>query len=65
MTRFTYASGYKTREAAEAALEDMFAFDEVSECERPKVEGYDAWVTPQAGQPLTTARRYCITLSDA
>lgn len=64
MARFTYASGYKTRDAADAALEDMFAFDEVSECERPRVEAYEAWVTAPAGHPVTTARRYCITLLD-
>lgn len=36
--RYTYAGGFKSRAAAEMALEGMFAAGEVSEGERPKVE---------------------------
>lgn len=38
MTRYTYATGYKTRESAELALEDMFAEGEVSPGEDPQIE---------------------------
>jgi len=40
MSKYTYAFGYRTREAAETALEDMFACGEVSQAERPTVESY-------------------------
>lgn len=37
---FTYAYGYKTRDAAMLAIEDMFANGEISECDRPEVASY-------------------------
>lgn len=64
MPRYTYASGYKTREAAEEALEDMFAHAEVSECERPRIESYMGWAHPIKGQPLEAERRFAITLCE-
>jgi uncharacterized membrane protein len=38
--RTTYATGYRTRDRAEEALEDMYAHGEVSECQLPLVESY-------------------------
>lgn len=38
--RRAYAWGYKTRTAAEIALEDMFADAEISACERPEISSY-------------------------
>lgn len=52
-TRYTYAHGYKSRDAAQDALEDCFATGEVSQCERPKIEAY---------QSRLNGRRYMITL---
>lgn len=40
--RFYYATGYKTREAAEMALFDLYADGEVSPSEWPLVERYTA-----------------------
>ena len=40
--RFTYASGYKTADAADTALGDMYAGGEVCEGERPEIESYKA-----------------------
>ncbi len=37
--RFSYAHGYKSRAAAEAAIEDMLG-DEISLSEDPRVESY-------------------------
>lgn len=37
MTYFTY-SVHRTREAAESALEDYFATDQICEAERPRIE---------------------------
>lgn len=59
--RYTYAYGYKTRERAELALEDMFAGGEVSEGEHPRIETYQI-----DGHALELSRkspiRYCITV---
>ena len=55
MIRYTYAYGYKTREAAEIALDDCMAGDEISECELPKISPY---------QNKNDERRYRITLAD-
>jgi hypothetical protein len=38
--RFTYSYGYRTRDAAEAALEDCFSSGEVSHGDSPRVEVY-------------------------
>lgn len=38
--RFTYSYGYRTRDAAEAALEDCFSSGEVSHGDSPSVEAY-------------------------
>lgn len=38
--RASYAWGYKSRAAAEEALEDLYAFDEVSDASRPKISSY-------------------------
>lgn len=65
MSRYIYATGFKTREAAEDGLESLYASAEVSEGERPRIEPYEAWAKPQPGQPLATVRRFCITLLDA
>lgn len=48
--RFNYAGPYKTRDAAERALEDCYASGEVSLGERPMVE--------------FMANRYYVTLPD-
>lgn len=40
MLRITYAYGYRTRVAAEAALEDSFAHGDVSHADAPAVESY-------------------------
>ncbi len=60
MSRHTYAWGYKTREAAEDALEDMFAFDEVSQCSRPQISAYKTR-NVTTGAPVV---RYQITLQE-
>jgi hypothetical protein len=54
MTRFFYATGFKTYEAAEFALIDMFADGEVSLSEHPLVESY----TAKNGK-----RRFAVTLN--
>lgn len=41
MTGFAYATGYKSHDAAELAIEDMIP-DELSECDNPRVESYSA-----------------------
>lgn len=47
--RYVYGV-YKTRERAEAALEDMFAFGEVSEGEFPRIEKIGkAWCVTLGG----------------
>lgn len=51
--RHCYAWGYKTRDAAENAVEDMFASAEISECENPTIKSY----TNKAG-----ARRFAVWL---
>lgn len=53
LTRYTYGSGYKTRQAALDMIEDGFAAGEISESERPQIESY----TNAKGQ-----RRYLVTL---
>lgn len=40
MTRYTYAYGYKSKDAAENALESMYAVGEVSLGERAKIYRY-------------------------
>ena len=40
--RHWYAYGYRSRDAAEDALEDCFAAGEVSACEAPEVRSYRA-----------------------
>lgn len=52
---FQYAKGYKTRDAAELALENMMP-EEISEGEHPKVEPY---TITKDGKRVT---RYAITL---
>lgn len=37
---YWYATGYKTRERAEKALEELFAVGDVSEGEFPRIERY-------------------------
>lgn len=51
--RYYYSTGHKTREAAEMALEEMYALADVTEGERPLIEPY----TARNGH-----RRYAITL---
>ncbi len=41
ITGFAYATGYKTYDQAWMALENMIP-DEISECEKPRVERYSA-----------------------
>lgn len=38
--RYSYASGFKTRGAAESAIEDAYGEGEISLCEDPIVESY-------------------------
>lgn len=40
MNSYWYGTGYKTREAALNALEDMYAEGEVCEGERPVIQSY-------------------------
>ena len=40
MDRITYGYGYKSRQRAQEALEDMLAHGEVSMGERPRIETY-------------------------
>ena len=61
MERYAYHTGFKTLDAAQAALEDAYASGEISPAERPLIQSYDAWVAPK-GQPLSTVKRYCITV---
>lgn len=59
MSRQSYAWGYRTREAAQDALDDLLSISEVSECEAPKVVPYKTrnMIT---GQPVL---RFQITLA--
>ena len=50
--RFDYAGPYKSRERAEASLDDSFAAGDVSEAERPAIESRNT----------AKGRRYFITL---
>lgn len=52
--RFTYSYGYRTRDAAEAALDDCFANGDVSHGDAPAVEAY---------KNRDGATRYRITLA--
>lgn len=61
MERYAYHTGFKTREAAQAALEDAYAAGEVSPAERPLIQAYEAWVAPK-GEPLRAVTRYAITV---
>ena len=62
MTRITYGYGYKSRQRAQEALEDMLAHGEVSIGERPRIETYQI-----DGHALELSRkspiRYCITVN--
>ena len=62
MTRITYGYGYKSRQRAQEALEDMLAHGEVSMGERPRIETYQI-----DGSALELSRkspvRYCITVN--
>lgn len=40
MTRYHYHTGFRTRDAAEEALDDALAAGEISEGEWPKIEPY-------------------------
>lgn len=53
--RYTYATGYTSREAADEAITDLLAECEVSPCERPAVDTY---------RTNDGRRRYKITLLD-
>lgn len=41
-TPFLYATGYKTRDLAHEAIDDMFADGEIDSCDQPKVTSYTA-----------------------
>jgi len=56
-SRYWFARGYKTRQGAEASLEDSYASGEVSEGEGPRIESYK--IRTMTGQ----ATRYGITLN--
>ena len=58
MTRHTYAWGYKSRDAAQDALNDLLSENEVSMCERPEVSPYKTR-NVTTGAPVV---RYQITL---
>ena len=58
MTRYLYSIGFKTRDKAEVALENAFAFSEICECNKPKIEAYTVTHT---GEP---ERRYMITIEE-
>ncbi|MBT9385486.1 hypothetical protein KM176_16550 [Pseudooceanicola sp. CBS1P-1] len=53
VTRYDYATGYRSREAAQESLEDGFASGDVMEGERPRIEPY---------RNARGLRRYKITL---
>lgn len=57
--RYTYAYGYRTSEAAHAALDDLMNEGEVSQGERPKIKAYPEWTTSN-----DRVTRYQITLED-
>jgi|GEM_PF-5041103 len=59
MARYTYAWGYKSREAAQDALNDLLAGSEVSQCEGPEISAYRTR-NLSTGAP---ALRYQITLA--
>jgi hypothetical protein len=40
--RYSWAHGYKTRQAAEDSIEDSYANGEISLCEDPRAESYIA-----------------------
>lgn len=58
MTRYPYSIGFKTRDKAETALENAFAFSEICECNKPQVEAYTVTC---AGKP---ERRFMITIEE-
>lgn len=53
ITRYDYSLGHRTKEAAEADLDDAFSTGDVSEGERPRIEAY---------KTVNGARRFKITL---
>lgn len=61
-TRYTYAFGYKSREHAETALEELFAGGEISPCENPRIESYVARICAPTSTGKTTVKRFSITL---
>lgn len=54
--RFGYATGYKTRQAAQDAFDSMCAEGEMSPCEG-RVEVYNAGISPHQPKP-----RYAVTV---
>lgn len=61
-SRYTYAYGYRSFEAADAALEDCFATGEVLPGEFPEIESYRI---PRGNGARSGATRYRITLAGA
>lgn len=57
--RYTYSQGYRSRDAAELALDDAHATGDVLPGERPEIEAYSV---TRDGRRLT---RYRITLAGA
>lgn len=62
MVRYTYAYGYRSRDHAETALEELFAGGEVSPGEKPEIERYTARVCAPTSTGKTEVHRYSITL---
>lgn len=62
-TRYTYTYGYRSREHAETALQELFAGGEVSPGEFPEIERYTARVCAPTSTGRTEVYRYRITLA--
>ena len=60
MSRYTYAHGYKSREAAYDGRDDLMSYGDISFAEAPEIEPYKA-LRKSDGKRVT---RYKITLSD-
>lgn len=60
--RYTYGYGYKSREHAEVALEELIAGGDISLGERPRIEFYHAKVCAPTSTGKTAVRRYSISL---
>lgn len=55
---FTYASGYKSRDAAQEAIDDLFCDGEIDRCDNPQIRTYSVTLLDTGGK----AQRFAIML---